>query len=93
MGVIAKEVKLEILGKVKSEERVSELSKQYGVCDRTIYAWLKTGVTNQVSLLELNRLKKENQMLKEIVGVLKYQNNNHRCCKDKNSQIKKPISF
>jgi len=46
------------------------LTSQYGVADRTIYGWLKKGVLNSVSPLELSKLKKENQILKEIVGVL-----------------------
>jgi len=69
MGV-AKEVKEEILGRIKAGEKVKDVATQYGLSDRTIYAWLKLGATSRVSILELNRLKKENQMLKEIVGVL-----------------------
>lgn len=73
MPVIAKEVKEEILSKVKSGEKVSELSKKYGVCDRTIYAWLHRTTTSLVSLVEYNRLKKENQELKAIAGALMFQ--------------------
>jgi len=70
MGIIAREVKEEILSRVKAGEKVKDLALQYGLSDRTIYLWLKVGATSQVSILELNKLKKENQMLKEIVGVL-----------------------
>jgi len=70
MSTINNEVKQEILGKVKAGEEVKKIAAQYGVSDRTIYAWLKKGVTNNVSVLELGKLRKENQILKEIVGIL-----------------------
>ena len=73
MSVIAKEVKEEILGRIKAGEKVKEVSSQYGLSDRTIYAWLRIGATSRVSILELNRLKKENQELKAIAGSLMFQ--------------------
>lgn len=69
-NAIAKEVKEEILAKVKSGESVSSLSEKYGVSTKTIYNWLRGKVTNQVSWMEHIRLKKENQQLKEIIGFL-----------------------
>lgn len=68
--VIAKEVKEEILAKVKAGEPVSVLSKAYGVSDKSIYNWLQRGATKHVSFLEFAKLRKENQQLKEIIGVL-----------------------
>lgn len=70
MSTINLEVKQEILAKIKAGEEVKKVAAQYGVSDRTIYLWLKKGVTDHVSVLELGKLKKENQILKEIVGVL-----------------------
>jgi len=70
MSTINSEVKKEILDKVKSGITVKEVATQYGVSDRTIYAWLKVGVINTISPLELGKIKKENQILKEIVGAL-----------------------
>ena len=70
MPVIAVEVKNEILGKVKSGEQVVGLSRQYGVSDKTIYNWLRKGVSDPVSALEYGKLRKENLVLKEIVGAL-----------------------
>jgi Transposase. len=69
-NAIAKEVKEEILAKVKAGEAVSSLSKQYGVSDKAIYNWLRGGATNRVSWMEHIRLKRENQQLKEIIGIL-----------------------
>lgn len=70
MTAIAKEVKEEILDKVKKGEKVVQLAEQYGVSDRTIYAWLRGKALSNVSLLEHNKLKRENQLLKEIIGAL-----------------------
>ena len=70
MSTINNEVKQEILGKVKAGEEVKKIATQYGVSDWTIYLWLKKGVVSNVSALELGKLKKENQILKEIIGVL-----------------------
>jgi len=67
---INKEVKDEILAKVKAGEKVTLLSQQYGVSDKTIYGWLRGKTINTVSFLEYAKLRKENQVLKEIVGVL-----------------------
>lgn len=70
MAGIAGEVKVEILAKVKSGEKVIELSKQYGVSDKTIYNWLRGQVTQQVTWREHKRVLKENEDLKKILGVL-----------------------
>ncbi|MEK7497389.1 MAG: transposase [Patescibacteria group bacterium] len=67
---IAKEVKEEILGKVKLGEAVSGLSKTYGISDNTIYNWIKGKAVRHVSFLEYAKLRKENDQLKQIIGVL-----------------------
>ena len=70
MIAIAKEVREEILERVKKGEKVAELSKQYGVSEVTIYSWLKGSTTQQVSILQHNKVMKENRELKAIVGAL-----------------------
>jgi len=71
MANIAAEVKVEILAKVKAGENVKSLAEKYGISERTIYAWLRWQVAeNKVSVLEFGKLKKENTILKEIVGAL-----------------------
>ena len=68
---IAKEIKDEIINKLKHEGRsVAELAIQYGISNRTIYSWLGTKAKGVVSLLEHNKLKKENDQLKQIIGDL-----------------------
>lgn len=70
MAGIAREVKVEILAKVKAGQKVVELSKQYGVSDKTIYNWLRGQVTEQVNYREYKRVLKENEDLKNILGVV-----------------------
>jgi len=60
MSAVVKEVKDEILSKVKSGENIKQVSEQYGISDRTIYNWLGKKATGTVSLAEHNRLRKEN---------------------------------
>ena len=67
---IAKEVKEEILAKIKAGEAVSGLSKIYGISDKAIYNWISGKTTNKVSWLEFAKLRNENKQLKEIIGVL-----------------------
>jgi transposase-like protein len=69
-AVVSKNIKDEILAKIKSGSAVMDLSKQYGVHFKTIYGWLRNTVVGNVSTLEHARLKRENNELKEIIGML-----------------------
>ena len=69
--VIPKEVKTEILSKVKSGEKVVNLAHQYGVSDKSIYTWLHKETGEQiVSIVQYNRLKRENEELKRLLGEI-----------------------
>lgn len=69
--VIPKEIKDEILAKIKSGERVMVLAKQYGVSDKSIYTWLRQTTGEQVvSIIQHNRLRRENEELKKLVGEI-----------------------
>lgn len=70
MQIISKEVKEEILAKIKAGEKVSALSQVYGVSDKSIYNWLRGKALGTMSILEAGKLKKENQQLREIIGIL-----------------------
>lgn len=66
---IAKEIKDEIINKLKHDGlSVADAAKQYGISDKTIYNWLGTRAKGSVSLLEFNRVKKENDQLKQLIG-------------------------
>lgn len=69
--VIAPEIKAEVLAKAKSGERVAILADQYGISIKTIYTWLRLDSQDPVvSVLQYNKLKRENEELKKLVGEL-----------------------
>jgi len=70
--VIRPDVKAQILKRLKEDGvPVTTLAEEHGISTKTIYNWLSRGaVNNQPSLLAYAKLKKENQMLKELVGNL-----------------------
>lgn len=64
-------LKATIIKKIRDEGMsVSEAHAQYGVHPKTIYGWLKNGVVNSERslVLELNRLRKENEQLYKLLG-------------------------
>ncbi len=68
---VAKEVKAEIVRRVKEEGvSVAEAAKDAGVHETTVYGWLGAGATSAPSWGEINRLKKQNQELFEVIGEL-----------------------
>jgi transposase-like protein len=70
-GRISKEIKEEIIRKVQAGERVVELADQYAVSSKTIYTWLRQDSgEGVVSVLDYNKLKRENEELKRLIGEL-----------------------
>lgn len=68
---ISKEIKEQIISRIKNDGiSVQQASEDHGVKAKTIYYWLGTKAKGTVTLLEHNKLKKENQQLKEIIGDL-----------------------
>lgn len=67
---VPKEIKEEVLGKVKAGQKVVALASQYGISTKTIYSWLSHLVSPPVSLLKYQQLKRENEELKRIVGMM-----------------------
>lgn len=65
------ETKATILAKIRDEGMsVSEAAATYNVSGKTIYNWLRSGVvdSNKNLILELNRLRKENEQLYKLLG-------------------------
>lgn len=61
--------KEELLLEIKNGMKVSEASTKYSVSTPTIYGWMKAQADNTgTSSLEIAKLRKENQELKELIG-------------------------
>lgn len=64
-------LKAEIVGKIRDGGMsVSEASAQYHVSAKSLYTWLREGVVdgNRNLILELNKLRKENEQLYKLLG-------------------------
>ena len=67
---IPKEIKDEILGKVKQGEKVADLADLYSISEKTIYAWLRNQIKPDISIMQYRKLKAENEELKRILGMV-----------------------
>ena len=68
---VSKEIREEIISKVQAGGRVAELAEQYAVSSKTIYGWLRQDSgEGVVSVLAYNKLKRENDELKRLLGEL-----------------------
>jgi len=68
-NAVAADVKKQILERVKNDGiPVMQIAQEHGISDKTVYGWLSKGATANPSWLELNRLKRENSALKELLG-------------------------
>jgi len=68
---VSKEIKEQVLKRIREEGvPVAQVAQDHGLNPRTIYQWISRGVTAPPSILEIARLKRENQALKELIGDL-----------------------
>jgi transposase len=68
---IAKEIKDQIIYRIKHEGvSGAQAAKDAGVGAKAVYGWLAREALGSVSILELNRLKRENEGLCKIIGKL-----------------------
>lgn len=67
---IPAETKNEVLEKVKNGTSIAEVARQYALSTKTIYTWLSNQVRPEISILEYNRLRRENEELKRIIGII-----------------------
>jgi transposase-like protein len=69
--VVSQEVKDQILKRIKEDGvPVAQAADEHGIKPRNIYQWISRGVTAPPSILEISKLKRENQALKELIGEL-----------------------
>lgn len=67
---ISSTTKETILGEIKNGNTVNEAALKHEVSTKAIYRWLKEQADNiGTSSLEVARLRRENQELKEIIGA------------------------
>lgn len=64
------QTKEEILLKIKNGDTVIDTASQYGISPKTIYGWLRNQVRPAISVIEYNRLKRDNEELKRIIGLI-----------------------
>lgn len=68
---VSKEVKEQILKRIRDDGiPVAQIAQEHGLKPRLIYQWISKGVTAPPSILEVARLKRENQALKELIGEI-----------------------
>lgn len=68
---VAKDVKEQILKRVREEGvPVSQAAQEHGVSDKAIYTWLTKGATGNPTWSEIAKLKRENKVLRELVGAM-----------------------
>lgn len=68
---LTREQKQEIIKRIKEKgERVPDLAKEYGVVPKTIYNLLARQAHSTGALLELAKVKRENEALLKIIGQL-----------------------
>lgn len=70
-----KELKEEVVGKIKFEGITAvEAAKRYGIDVNNIYRWVSSGVAGaKGNLFEVNRLRRENRELKQLIGHLMFE--------------------
>lgn len=69
-----KEVKEEVLGKVRSGRKAAEVADEHGINRQTVYAWISSSAEDpKVDLHEMSRLKRQNEALLKLLGRVMYE--------------------
>lgn len=70
----SKEIKEEVVKKIRGGQRVVEVAKAHGINEMTVRTWLERDSNSSASeTLEISRLKRENEALLQIIGQLTYR--------------------
>lgn len=72
MSRVSQERKSEILRRIEKGERVSQVAEQYGLKEATVRSWIQRSGEHG-NVLELSRLRRENEALMSLVGRLTYE--------------------
>ena len=69
-----KELRTEVLDKIRGGQKVSALARDYGLKENTVRNWLARDTAGQGGeLLEISRLRRENEALYRLVGELTFE--------------------
>jgi transposase-like protein len=73
-AIVSADIKQQILERVKQGNiPIAQLASEHGIAPKNIYNWLSRGATSQPTWVEVNRLKRENKELKELIGDVTYR--------------------
>jgi transposase len=68
------EIGAEVIAKVQSGRTAKEVADEYGLKVNTVYNWVaSTAQSTGVNVNEISRLKRENELLKSIIGKFVYE--------------------
>ncbi len=68
---IAPEVREQIINRIKNEGvSVAQAAKEHGVSDASIYGWIGAKTEGGPSVMEIAKLRRENDELLKLVGLL-----------------------
>jgi transposase-like protein len=68
---IEPQIKERIINKIKDEGlSVRDASKEFGISTNAIYNWIGAKGRSDPGVLEMSKLKRENETLKQIIGQL-----------------------
>jgi transposase-like protein len=68
---IAPDIKEQIINRIKNDGvTVSQAAKDHGVSEASIYGWIGKKVGGGPSVMEIAKLRKENEELLKMVGLL-----------------------
>ncbi len=67
----SKEVREEVLGKIRNGRRVRDVAREHGITEMMVRTWLSRDARQSASeTLELSPLRRENEVLLRILGQL-----------------------
>ena len=75
---VPKEIRDDILRRLKEGESAVKLAAEYGISDKTIYHWTVKSTRKINPNLELSRLKRENKALYEMIGYITVELNKQK---------------
>ena len=66
---ISAEIKEQILHRIRTEGvTATQVAKEHGISTPTVYAWLRRSTVLPSNILQLNKLRRENDELKRLLG-------------------------